>query len=93
MDFSGCIAPGVPMRLPRMPSISLEGELLTLTGMGNVIEIFHCTTEFDAILGGSEDIIGKAMLPCILYQICMLIRAIGDMAVRQALKNFANLML
>ncbi|OCK78336.1 acyl-CoA dehydrogenase-like protein [Lepidopterella palustris CBS 459.81] len=34
------------------------GRALTRTGMGNVVEMFHRTTEFDAILGGSEDIIG-----------------------------------
>ncbi|KAF2501917.1 acyl-CoA dehydrogenase NM domain-like protein [Lophium mytilinum] len=34
------------------------GRSLTQTGMGSVIEMFHRTTEFDAILGGSEDIIG-----------------------------------
>lgn len=42
------------------------GRALTQTGMGNVIEMFHRTTEFDAILGGSEDIIGKA-ISCILH--------------------------
>jgi alkylation response protein AidB-like acyl-CoA dehydrogenase len=35
------------------------GRALTKTGMGNVIEMFHRTSGFDAILGGSEDIIGR----------------------------------
>jgi alkylation response protein AidB-like acyl-CoA dehydrogenase len=35
------------------------GRALTQTGMGRVIEMFNRTTDFDAILGGSEDIIGE----------------------------------
>lgn len=37
------------------------GRALTQTGMGNIIEMFHRTSGFDAILGGSEDIIGKLL--------------------------------
>jgi len=50
------------------------GRALTQTGMGRVIEMFNRTTDFDAILGGSEDII-------------------GDMAVRQAMKQMPKAML
>ncbi|KAF7554271.1 hypothetical protein G7Z17_g3028 [Cylindrodendrum hubeiense] len=35
------------------------GRALTQGGMGNIIEMAHRTSGFDAILGGSEDIIGK----------------------------------
>lgn len=35
------------------------GRALTQTGMGNFVEMFNRTTEFDAILGGAEDIIGN----------------------------------
>jgi alkylation response protein AidB-like acyl-CoA dehydrogenase len=34
------------------------GRGLTQTGMGKVIEMFHRTYKFDAILGGSEEILG-----------------------------------
>lgn len=36
------------------------GRALTQGGMGNIIEMFHRTFAFDAILGGSEDIIGES---------------------------------
>lgn len=36
------------------------GRALTQTGMGSVIEMFNRTTDFDAVLGGSEDIMGKS---------------------------------
>ncbi len=34
------------------------GRALTKTGMGRVIEMFHRTYKFDAILGGAEEILG-----------------------------------
>ncbi|KAG0124905.1 acyl-CoA dehydrogenase/oxidase [Tuber indicum] len=50
------------------------GRGITKSGMGRVIENFHRTYKFDAVLGGSEEIL-------------------GDLAVRQALKNFPKSML
>jgi alkylation response protein AidB-like acyl-CoA dehydrogenase len=34
------------------------GRALTKSGMGRVIEMFHRTYKFDAILGGAEEILG-----------------------------------
>jgi alkylation response protein AidB-like acyl-CoA dehydrogenase len=34
------------------------GRGLTQTGMGRVIEMFHRTYKFDAILGGAEEVLG-----------------------------------
>jgi len=39
------------------------GRALTQTGMGRVIEMFHRTYKFDAILGGSEEILGGFHIP------------------------------
>ncbi|KAE9375726.1 acyl-CoA dehydrogenase NM domain-like protein [Stipitochalara longipes BDJ] len=50
------------------------GRALTQTGMGRVIEMFHRTYKFDAILGGAEEVL-------------------GDLGVRQALKNMPRSML
>ncbi|RPB00229.1 acyl-CoA dehydrogenase NM domain-like protein [Choiromyces venosus 120613-1] len=50
------------------------GRGITKSGMGRVIENFHRTYKFDAVLGGSEEIL-------------------GDLAVRQAFKNFPKSML
>ncbi|KAI0587988.1 hypothetical protein Ptr902_05639 [Pyrenophora tritici-repentis] len=50
------------------------GRGLTQGGMGRVIEQFHRTYKFDAILGGTEEIL-------------------GDLGVRQAMKNFPKSML
>lgn len=50
------------------------GRGLTQSGMGRVIEQFHRTYKFDAILGGTEEIL-------------------GDLGVRQAMKNFPKSML
>ncbi|RQM05344.1 hypothetical protein DH86_00001877, partial [Scytalidium sp. 3C] len=50
------------------------GRALTQTGMGRTIEMFHRTYKFDAILGGSEEIL-------------------GDLGVRQAVKNMPKSML
>jgi len=50
------------------------GRGITKSGMGRVIEGFHRTYKFDAVLGGSEEIL-------------------GDLAVRQAFKNFPKSML
>ncbi|OAL46119.1 acyl-CoA dehydrogenase family protein [Pyrenochaeta sp. DS3sAY3a] len=50
------------------------GRGLTQTGMGKVIEQFHRTYKFDAILGGTEEIL-------------------GDLGVRQAMKDFPKSML
>jgi alkylation response protein AidB-like acyl-CoA dehydrogenase len=36
------------------------GRALTKSGMGRVIEMFHRTYKFDAILGGAEEILGKS---------------------------------
>jgi len=50
------------------------GRALTQTGMGKIIEMFHRTYKFDAILGGAEEVL-------------------GDLGVRQALKNMPRSML
>lgn len=50
------------------------GRALTQSGMGKVIEMFHRTYKFDAILGGAEEIL-------------------GDLGVRQAIKNMPKSML
>ena len=50
------------------------GRALTQTGMGRIIEMFHRTYKFDAILGGAEEIL-------------------GDLGVRQAVKNMPRSML
>lgn len=34
------------------------GRALTATGMGRLVEMFHRTYKFDAILGGTEEILG-----------------------------------
>jgi len=67
------------------------GRALTQTGMGKTIEMFHRTYKFDAILGGAE---GK-------YCQCFSEEAkadkftevLGDLGVRQALKNMPRSML
>jgi alkylation response protein AidB-like acyl-CoA dehydrogenase len=50
------------------------GRALTQSGMGRVIEMFHRTYKFDAILGGAEEVL-------------------GDLGVRQAMKNMPKSML
>jgi alkylation response protein AidB-like acyl-CoA dehydrogenase len=50
------------------------GRGITQTGMGRVIEMFHRTYKFDAILGGAEEVL-------------------GDLGVRQAMKNMPKSML
>jgi len=50
------------------------GRGITQSGMGRVVEEFHRTYKFDAILGGTEEIL-------------------GDLGVRQAMKNFPKSML
>lgn len=50
------------------------GRGLTQGGMGKFVEEFHRTYKFDAILGGTEEIL-------------------GDLGVRQAMKNFPKSML
>ncbi|KAI0134521.1 acyl-CoA dehydrogenase [Xylariales sp. AK1849] len=50
------------------------GRGLTQSGMGRVIEMFHRTYKFDAILGGAEEIL-------------------GDLGVRQAMKQMPKAML
>lgn len=50
------------------------GRGLTQGGMGRVVEQFHRTYKFDAILGGTEEIL-------------------GDLGVRQAMKQFPKSML
>ncbi|KAM0809363.1 putative Cytochrome b5 heme-binding domain-containing protein [Seiridium cardinale] len=47
------------------------GRGLTQSGMGRVIEMFHRTYKFDAILGGAEEVL-------------------GDLGVRQAMKEMPN---
>lgn len=50
------------------------GRGITQTGMGKFVEMFNRAYKFDAILGGSEEIL-------------------GDLGVRQAIKNFPKAML
>jgi alkylation response protein AidB-like acyl-CoA dehydrogenase len=50
------------------------GRALTQTGMGRNVEMFHRTYKFDAILGGTEEIL-------------------GDLGVRQAMKQMPKAML
>jgi alkylation response protein AidB-like acyl-CoA dehydrogenase len=50
------------------------GRALTQSGMGRVVEMFHRTYKFDAILGGAEEVL-------------------GDLGVRQAMKNMPKSML
>jgi alkylation response protein AidB-like acyl-CoA dehydrogenase len=67
------------------------GRALTQTGMGRTIEMFHRTYKFDAILGGAE-----GMLTDILLSVRMLIwgtEVLGDLGVRQAIKNMPKSML
>ncbi|KAH8671145.1 acyl-CoA dehydrogenase/oxidase [Xylariales sp. PMI_506] len=50
------------------------GRALTQSGMGRVVEMFHRTYKFDAILGGAEEVL-------------------GDLGVRQAMKEMPKAML
>lgn len=50
------------------------GRGITQTGMGRFVEMFNRAYKFDAILGGSEEIL-------------------GDLGVKQAIKNFPKAML
>lgn len=67
------------------------GRALTQSGMGRTIEMFHRTYKFDAILGGAE---GK--ISCsIAYSVKLTdtVEVLGDLGVRQALKNMPKSML
>jgi alkylation response protein AidB-like acyl-CoA dehydrogenase len=46
------------------------GRALTRTGMGRAIELFHRTYKFDAILAGTEEILGESPISIWAIRTC-----------------------